>query len=54
MNPIRLGLTGLIFAFLDAKSRQEETWLKQQYPNYIDYQKRLSLNPEDSFTNQVL
>ncbi len=40
MNPIRLGLTGLIFVFLDAKSRQEETWLKQQYPKYIDYQKR--------------
>lgn len=40
INPIRLGLTGLIFVFLDAKSRQEETWLKQQYPNYVDYQKR--------------
>lgn len=38
-NPIRLGLTGILFIFFDAKSRYEETWLKQQYPSYDDYQK---------------
>jgi protein-S-isoprenylcysteine O-methyltransferase Ste14 len=40
-NPIRLGLTAILFVFFDAKSRQEETWLKQKFPNYIHYQKRV-------------
>ncbi len=40
-NPIRLGLTGILFIFFDAKSRYEETWLKQKFPDYIDYQKRV-------------
>ena len=40
-NPIRLGLTGILFVFFDAKSRHEETWLKQKFPDYINYQKRV-------------
>jgi protein-S-isoprenylcysteine O-methyltransferase Ste14 len=40
-NPIRLGLTGILFIFFDAKSRYEETWLKQKYPSYDDYRKRV-------------
>jgi protein-S-isoprenylcysteine O-methyltransferase Ste14 len=41
MNPIRLGLTGILFVFFDAKSRYEETWLNQKYPSYDDYRKRV-------------
>jgi protein-S-isoprenylcysteine O-methyltransferase Ste14 len=40
-NPIRLGLTGILFVFFDAKSRHEETWLKQKFPDYSNYQKRV-------------
>jgi protein-S-isoprenylcysteine O-methyltransferase Ste14 len=40
-NPIRLGLTGILFVFFDAKSRHEETWLKQKFTDYINYQKRV-------------
>ncbi|WP_017717596.1 methyltransferase family protein [Kamptonema formosum] len=31
----------LMFAFLDAKARREETWLTEKYPEYSDYQNRV-------------
>jgi protein-S-isoprenylcysteine O-methyltransferase Ste14 len=40
-NFIRLALTGILFVFFDAKSRYEETWLKQKFPNYLNYQNRV-------------
>lgn len=36
-----LVLTALLFAFFDAKSRQEERWLGEQYPDYAAYQQRV-------------
>lgn len=39
-------LLGLVFAivlfvFFDLKSRQEEIWLTQKYPGYVEYQRRV-------------
>ncbi len=34
-------LTMIAFAFFDLKSRQEERWLAQTYPQYPDYQRRV-------------
>ncbi|MEB3831699.1 methyltransferase family protein [Phormidium sp. CCY1219] len=31
----------LLFAFLDAKSRREEVWLSEKYPEYFDYRQRV-------------
>ncbi|MDX2242675.1 MAG: isoprenylcysteine carboxylmethyltransferase family protein [Leptolyngbyaceae cyanobacterium bins.302] len=31
----------ILFAFLDAKARQEETWLVQKHPDYLEYRHRV-------------
>lgn len=38
---VGLGLAGLLFLFFDLKSRQEERWLVQAYPEYRAYQQRV-------------
>lgn len=40
MNEARLLLTLLLFIFFDRKSRVEEKWLEQQYPDYATYRQR--------------
>ena len=30
-----------LFALLDIKSRQEERWLAQKFPDYVAYQRRV-------------
>lgn len=36
-NWLRLALTGILFIFFDLKARREESWLREQYPQYQDY-----------------
>jgi protein-S-isoprenylcysteine O-methyltransferase Ste14 len=36
-----LGATLILFVFFDLKARQEETWLTEKYPDYLDYQQRV-------------
>jgi protein-S-isoprenylcysteine O-methyltransferase Ste14 len=36
-----LALTGVLFAFFDAKSRQEERWLSERYADYAEYQQQV-------------
>jgi protein-S-isoprenylcysteine O-methyltransferase Ste14 len=38
---LRLALTLVLFIFFDMKARREESWLRQQYPAYADYQARV-------------
>lgn len=38
---IGLLLTGLLFVLLDAKSRREEAWLVDRYPEYEGYRRRV-------------
>lgn len=38
-SPLGLALALLLFAFFDAKSRQEERWLVEQHPDYAHYQR---------------
>jgi protein-S-isoprenylcysteine O-methyltransferase Ste14 len=38
---LTLGYAVIILIFLDFKSRREEIWLKEKFPNYGDYQKRV-------------
>jgi protein-S-isoprenylcysteine O-methyltransferase Ste14 len=39
---VKLGLTLLLFIFFDLKSRREERFLVQIFPEYDDYRKRVS------------
>lgn len=36
-----VGLALLLFVFFDLKSRREERWLAETYPQYPDYKKRV-------------
>jgi protein-S-isoprenylcysteine O-methyltransferase Ste14 len=38
---LRLGLTIILGIFFDAKSRQEEFWLVERYPEYVQYRRRV-------------
>jgi protein-S-isoprenylcysteine O-methyltransferase Ste14 len=38
---LRLGLTVILGIFFDAKSRQEEVWLVERYPEYVQYRRRV-------------
>lgn len=40
-NLFRLGVTALLLVFFDLKSRREEQWLGERYPDYQDYSKRV-------------
>ena len=41
MNVLGLFLALLLFAFFDLKSRREEAWLMEVYPDYADYRRRV-------------
>jgi protein-S-isoprenylcysteine O-methyltransferase Ste14 len=36
-----LAVSGVLAVFLDAKARREERWLREQFPEYADYQRRV-------------
>jgi len=38
---LTLGYVATLFAFLDAKSRREERWLAERFPEYTSYQRRV-------------
>jgi len=38
---LTVGYVGVLFAFLDLKSRREERWLTERFPAYADYQRRV-------------
>jgi protein-S-isoprenylcysteine O-methyltransferase Ste14 len=38
---LTLGLVGVLFAFIDFKSRVEERWLTKKFPEYAAYQQRV-------------
>jgi protein-S-isoprenylcysteine O-methyltransferase Ste14 len=38
---VTLGIAGLLFGLLDRKSRREERWLRERYPEYTAYQARV-------------
>lgn len=38
---LTLGYAALLFVLLDVKSRQEERWLSEKYPEYPAYQRRV-------------
>lgn len=40
-NLLRLGMTLVLFIFFDLKSRQEEQWLEERYPEYQSYKARV-------------
>ena len=40
-SPLGLALTVLLFVFLDLKSRREEQWLTEAYPDYPAYRRRV-------------
>lgn len=40
-NLLRLGVTGMLLIFFEVKSTREEQWLKERYPGYLDYSKRV-------------
>ena len=40
-SPLVLGYAVMLFLFLDIKSRREEDWLRQKFPNYSGYQRRV-------------
>jgi protein-S-isoprenylcysteine O-methyltransferase Ste14 len=40
-SPLVLGYALMLFLFLDIKSRREEVWLRQKFPNYSGYQSRV-------------
>jgi protein-S-isoprenylcysteine O-methyltransferase Ste14 len=41
LSPLRLALSVVLFIFFDMKSRREEKWLAQQYPEYVAYKTRV-------------
>ena len=38
---LTLGYVFVLFVFLDMKSRREEKWLMERYPEYAEYQKQV-------------
>ncbi len=40
-SPLVLGYALMLFLFFDIKSRREEDWLRQKFPNYSGYQRRV-------------
>jgi protein-S-isoprenylcysteine O-methyltransferase Ste14 len=38
---LTLGYVGLLFIFFDVKSRKEERWLSERYPEYEAYRRRV-------------
>jgi protein-S-isoprenylcysteine O-methyltransferase Ste14 len=38
---LTLGYVAVLFAFLDMKSRREERWLAEKFPEYASYQRRV-------------
>jgi protein-S-isoprenylcysteine O-methyltransferase Ste14 len=38
---LTLGYVGVLFLFLNGKSKREERWLAEKYPTYGDYQRRV-------------
>jgi protein-S-isoprenylcysteine O-methyltransferase Ste14 len=40
-NLLGVALALLLFIFFDLKSRQEERWLRESYPGYAQYQRRV-------------
>jgi len=38
---LRISLAGVLFLFFDLKSRREERWLVQAYPEYAEYRRRV-------------
>jgi protein-S-isoprenylcysteine O-methyltransferase Ste14 len=38
---LTIGYALLLFAFFDIKSRREERWLEEKFPEYADYRKRV-------------
>jgi len=36
-----LAMTAVLAVFLDAKARREERWLREQFPEYADYARRV-------------
>jgi protein-S-isoprenylcysteine O-methyltransferase Ste14 len=40
-GPLTLGYALVLFAFFDVKSRLEERWLAEKFPDYADYQRRV-------------
>ena len=40
-SPITLALAVALFAFFDLKSRREERWLVEAFPQYPDYRRRV-------------
>jgi protein-S-isoprenylcysteine O-methyltransferase Ste14 len=38
---LTVGYVIVLFVFLDLKSRREESWLKEKFPAYGDYQQRV-------------
>lgn len=40
-SDLGVALTFLLLLWFDQKARQEETWLKQKYPEYATYQKQV-------------
>lgn len=40
-NLLVIGLTAVVFLFVDQKSRREEKWLMEAYPEYTGYRNRV-------------
>ncbi len=40
-NLIDIGLVAVVFLFFDLKSRREEEWLMEVYPEYANYRRRV-------------
>lgn len=38
---LTLGYVAVLFVFLDLKSRREERWLIERFPEYVDYRRRV-------------
>jgi protein-S-isoprenylcysteine O-methyltransferase Ste14 len=38
---LTLGYALVLFAFMDLKSRREEKWLTEKFPEYADYRRRV-------------
>jgi len=34
-------LAAILFVFFDLKSRREEAWLVEKYPDYVEYRRRV-------------
>ena len=38
---LTLAYSAMLVLFFDVKSRREEAWLTQRFPDYLDYQRRV-------------